>query len=315
MHIGIYGLGSIARRHIRNISKVLCERGEDFQIDVFRHEGRVIEDRDIKTMVSNVYSTDQIYDRHYDIVFITNPTAKHYETIRKCIPYTKHMFIEKPVFDRYDKDIAGLHLKQGSVYYVACPLRYTSVIQYLKMNVKPEDVISVRAISSSYLPEWRPGIDYRKTYSAHKSLGGGVAIDLIHEWDYLIHLFGMPQKVLYAGGKYSNLDIDSDDLAVYVGLYNNRIIELHLDYFGRKTMRELLVYTADDTIHADLMDGKITYLKTGKVIESDETRDDYQCKEIEHFLAIIDGEIDNDSSIQHAADVLKIAESYGEYMS
>lgn len=312
MRIGIIGLGSIAKRHIRNVTDVLTQKRERFQIDVFRHSEQTIEDVDIQALVSNVYSMDQITDKYYDICFITNPTSKHYETIKKCVPHTKHMFIEKPVFEQFDKDIARLHLNQGSIYYVACPLRYTLAMQYIKNNINIKDVISARAISSSYLPEWRPGMDYRNTYSAQKSLGGGVAIDLIHEWDYLIDLFGMPEKVLYAGGKFSKLDIDSDDLAVYMGIYDDRIVEVHLDYFGRKAMRELLLYTVDDIIRADLLQGKISYLKCGDTIDLSETRNSYQCRELEHFFDIIDGKIENDSSIEHAVEVLKIAENQGE---
>ena len=56
-------------------------------------------------------------------------------------------------------------------------------------------VYSARVLCSSYLPGWRPGVDYRTVYSAHKDMGGGVTIDLIHEWDYLVELFGKPEKM------------------------------------------------------------------------------------------------------------------------
>ncbi len=60
-----------------------------------------------------------------------------------------------------------------------------------------------RVICSSYLPDWRPGVDYRTVYSAHKAMGGGVTIDLIHEWDYLVELFGVPQQLYNFKGTYS----------------------------------------------------------------------------------------------------------------
>ncbi|WP_298654045.1 Gfo/Idh/MocA family oxidoreductase, partial [uncultured Proteiniphilum sp.] len=61
-------------------------------------------------------------------------------------------------------------------------------------------------------PDWRPNTDYKKSYSAKKEEGGGVSIDLIHEWDYLIYLFGFPQEVYNLQGKFSHLDINSEDL-------------------------------------------------------------------------------------------------------
>lgn len=312
MRIAFWGLGSIAKRHIRNIHHLLVEKGDVLQIDVFRHENVKIEEADINSIVSNVYLSDQIKDKYYDVIFITNPTSLHFETIKKCVAHTDHMFIEKPVFENCDENIKELRLKDGSVYYVACPLRWTSVIQYIKNNVDLNSVFSVRAISSSYLPDWRPGTDYRKTYSAHKNMGGGVSIDLIHEWDYLTYLFDMPDSVLYAGGKFSDLEIDSDDLAVYAGNYKNRIVELHLDYFGRKTVRELILYTSDEVIHANLTKGQINYLREGNRIDLFEERDEYQKREMRHFLDIVERKVQNDSTIEHAIKVLKIAKNYRE---
>ena len=60
------------------------------------------------------------------------------------------------------------------------------------------------------------GVDYRTVYSARRAMGGGVTIDLIHEWDYLVDLFGRPQEVYNFKGTYSELEIDSDDLSVYI---------------------------------------------------------------------------------------------------
>lgn len=312
MRIAFWGYGSIAKRHIKNLKEILDERGIQSQIDVFRHASGEIDDPAVRNFITAIYKQSDLGNKEYDVIFITCPTSLHYEAIQKCAAHAKHLFIEKPVFSDVNTDISNLNLKKDSVYYVACPLRYAAVLQYLKENVDIERVFSVRAISSSYLPDWRTGIDYRNTYSAQKSLGGGVAIDLIHEWDYLTMLFGIPEKIMYVGGKFSALEIDSDDIAAYIGIYKDKLIELHLDYFGRKTMRECVLYLPDETIKADIVNGKLEYLKSGKCIDLQEDRDAYQKRELEHFLDIIDGDCENDSNIQHAIKVLNIAKGRWE---
>ena len=309
MNIAFWGLGSIASRHIVNVAAVLKSKNVHFTIDVFRHEVKPISNPQIKNLVNNLFSEDEFENNGttYDIIFITNPTALHFDTIKRCIPYAKHLFIEKPVFEKWNENIDELQMNKDSIYYVACPLRYTAVLQYVKENIDFNNVISIRAISSSYLPDWRPEIDYRNTYSAHTELGGGVSIDLIHEWDYLTYFFGMPEKTLYVGGKYSDLEINSDDLAAYVGIYKDKLIELHLDYYGRKSVRECMLFMKEDTVIADITNGKVKYLNAGETIDLTEERNAFQKREIEHFFDIIDGKIQNDSTIQHAVDVLKIA--------
>jgi predicted dehydrogenase len=258
-----------------------------------------------------LYTDELPAGRKYDVVFVTNPTSMHYETVEKFAAHTKSFFIEKPVFDSTTVDENIFETIKNIPSYVACPLHYNAVLQYVKQNVNPNDVICARVMSSSYLPDWRPGQDYRKTYSAHKDMGGGVSIDLIHEWDYLTWLFGMPTECHSMINKVSNLEIDSDDLAIYIGKNDKITFELHLDYFGRQTQRTLDLFTADDTIHCDLISGMVNYMKSGKTIKLESERNAFQIAEIEHFFEIINNKTINDSTPEHAYQVLKIAK--GEF--
>lgn len=309
MKIAFCGLGSISKRHIRNVCEILLNRNVDFEIDLYRHDLICVDDEDISRLVNAVYLNEELENSGvlYDVCFVTNPTAKHYDTIRCWLDHTKHMFIEKPVFDKALNNIHDMGFKTCSVYYVACPLRYMSVIRYLKENIDFKKVHAIRAISSSYLPEWRPNTDYRKSYSASRELGGGVAIDLIHEWDYIVHLIGTPKKVHYVSTKVSTLEIDSDDIACYIGEYDDKIVEVHLDYLGRKSIRECTLFMEDDTVVADLINGRVSFLYKGLTIELSEDRDCFQKREIEHFFSIIEGQIENDSTVEQANEVLKIA--------
>lgn len=299
------GIGSIAKRHINNLRTVCEKRDLNVQIDAFRRSGSTSE----VPGVDHVYTDMSEISGRYDAVFITNPTEFHLDTLRTFHDLSDHFFIEKPLVSVNQlSTIPDFPWREDAVYYVACPLRYNAVIQYIAENIDPKKVISVRSISSSYLPDWRPGQDYRDTYSAHKDLGGGVSIDLIHEWDYLTFLFGKPLAVRSMIGKKSSLEIDSDDYAIYIGEYEDRIMELHLDYFGRKTIRKIELFMDDDTVIGDIAANKISFLVSGKTIDFNEVRDDFQRRELDHFLDMIFCGKDNDSSYSHAYDVLKLTQ-------
>ncbi len=302
VNVCFVGLGSIAGRHIHNLKELL---GEDVEIDAVRSgRGKKLSPELEENLSGIYYSPGEAKDR-YDAVFITNPTGMHYDTLQSFLPKSDCFFIEKPVFQSGTEDLTPFR-KENKIYYVACPLRYTNVIQYLKKNIDFSEVYSMRCISSSYLPDWRPGTDYRKTYSAHKAMGGGVSIDLIHEWDYIHYLTGSPEKVKSLILRKSDLEIDSDDLAIYIAEYADKAVELHLDYLGRKPIRKLELFMREDTICADLISQKIEWLCEGKVLDLAQERNDFQKKELMHFLDIISGRAECDNGLEEACSILRI---------
>ncbi|MCI9098356.1 MAG: Gfo/Idh/MocA family oxidoreductase [Lachnospiraceae bacterium] len=303
MKVCFIGVGSIAKRHIRNLRAICKERGIELSIDAFRRTYKPGED------IDRIYCDEKNMPADYDAIFITNPTDQHFDTLKRFHDRGKHFFIEKPVVTLFQiMEAREFQLNRDAVYYVACPLRYNAVIQWVKRNVNPDDVISVRSISSSYLPEWRPGQDYRNTYSAHKDMGGGVSIDLIHEWDYLTYLFGWPKNVHSLTGKISSLEIDSDDYAIYIAEYKDKIVELHLDYFGRKTIRKIQLFTKNDTIVGDIANNKIKFLFNGQEIDFHEERDDFQKRELRFFLDMITGKTIIEDGYHHGINVLNLTQ-------
>lgn len=308
-HIAFVGMGSIGKRHLMNVCQLITSQGGTYSIDLYRSSVTRELPENVEKLISNQYLCSQNIQREYDMVFITNPTSLHLETAVKFRPFTKAFFIEKPVFDTFDVEEYIIALLDEIPSYVACPLRYNPVLQYVKHHVDLEKVISVRAMSSSYLPDWRPGQDYRETYSAHAELGGGVDIDLIHEWDYLTWIFGMPTECLGIAGRFSNLEINSNDTALYVAKNDELTYELHLDYFGRKTQRMLEIFTQDDTIQCDIVGGIVSYLKGENTLDFNSDRNTFQLAEIQHFFDIAEGRTANDSSVRHGIEVLKLTKA------
>lgn len=307
--IAFVGLGSIAKRHIKNVCDYILSCGNTFSIDLYRSNLDHPISEEIQPLVAASYLYSGEVQRDYDMVFITNPTSLHLETAVKFRPHTKSLFIEKPVFNGFEIDDAIIKKLDEIPSYVACPLHYNPVLQYVKQNINLSKVISVRGMSSSYLPDWRPGQDYRQTYSAHADLGGGVDIDLIHEWDYLTWIFGMPTQCLGIAGTFSNLEIDSNDTALYIAKNDKMTFELHLDYFGRKAQRTLDIFTHDETIQCDIVAGTVTYMKEGNTITFNSDRNAFQMAEIKHFFDIVEGRTENDSNVEHGMKVLKLTKT------
>lgn len=304
------GIGSIAKRHIRNIRELAKERNCELSIDAFRRKDSTLSG--IEGEFRRIYTEYEKLPNNYNAIFITNPTEFHLDSLLAVRDKTKTFFIEKPLTSlRKMKQVCELTLPEDSVCYVACPLRYTKVIEFFEEFVKKNHIFGVRCICSSFLPEWRKGEDYRNSYSANAEMGGGVSIDLIHEWDYIKHLFGLPKRIAYCKGKKSSLEVNCEDTALYIAEYKDMFVEIHLDYFGRKSIREIMVFTEHDTVVGDLLNSQVVFQKAKKVIKFEENRDDFQKKELVHFLDIMQSR-KSDNSIWDAYKTIQLAQGIVE---
>lgn len=302
INIAIVGFGSIGQRHYSNLIQILKDRNLEFKIDLIRHQ-KNNEDFNKPEYIDNVILMEEVIDKFYDFIIISNPTDMHFDTLRLLLHKSEHFFIEKPIFDRLDYEIDYI-INFNKLIYVACPLRHTDLYKYLKNNLNGK-INSVRVISSSYLPDWRKNSDYKKSYSAKKS--GGVTLDLIHEWDYLIDLFGEPHSVSNFKDKVSNLDVFSDDLSIYIAKYNGFYVELHLDYFGRFPIRELLIMLENETIKLDFIYNHLEYLISGQRIQFEENRNQMYVNELNYFFDLIIEKSSNMNDMNRALVTLKTA--------
>lgn len=296
------GLGSISTKHIKDLSSITNERGIECGISVLRRKTSELPPDLLSYNITQITELDSTI---YDAAFITNPTNLHFQIMEQLKDKTKFYFIEKPIFECIDYDWKTLGINDKNAY-VACPMRHSTVFKKLKEIVDTNKVFSARLICSSYLPDWRPNIDYRKNYSAIKALGGGVTLDLIHEIDYMAGLFGLPEKVMNVHGKYSDLEIDSDDLSVYIAQYKDKLCEVHLDYFGRKYQRKCELYTSKCSYVADFKEETIE-ISDGTVLNCQQDDKTNLYREMEYFVNFITANVsENINTPEHAFEVLKI---------
>ena len=298
------GLGSIGRRHLKNLAAAAEARGLDLHVVALRHANSPLPE-DVAGLVDDqCLSVDGL--PHVDLAFICNPSQQHLGTLRELEGKADRFFVEKPVFTAPLPESELGCLADERRYYVACPLRHTRVFSALADFVSQNSVFAVRSICSSYLPEWRPGADYRKLYCATAE-SGGVKLDLVHDFDYLFSIFGIPEDFASREGKFSDLEVAGPDSVAFMARYDRTLVELHLDYFGRVPQRYSEVYTKDDTVRFDFIDASVSWLKSGKRLSFADARNDFQMREIEQFLdfALLGGE--NVNSIPFANKVISIA--------
>ncbi len=135
LNVCFVGVGAIAKRHIRNLKKVCEKRNIYLRIDALRHGDYDTQETECLG-ICNGYKDCSEMKKVYDVFFITNPTALHLETLEKLSGFGRHFFIEKPICSLGQlKRACALDLTKNAVYYVACPLRYNAVIQYINWKI------------------------------------------------------------------------------------------------------------------------------------------------------------------------------------
>ncbi len=303
------GLGSIGTRHLKNLHTICEKQGLTLCAHALRSDLQRPLRPGVAELLAAQFTTleDPAALPRYDMAFITNPTSLHAAALELVRGRAGALFIEKPIFSAEEtgRNLSDL-LPAGQKAYVAAPMRWCGAMLALKKHLPDLHPYCARVICSSYLPDWRPGVDYRTVYSAHKAMGGGVTIDLIHEWDYLVELFGKPERLYNLRGQYSELEIDSDDVSLYIAQYPHLLAEVHLDYFGRGYRRSIELFCPTGSAVADFGAGTLT-LPDGTVEDCQEHVNERYIREMEYFLHYaLTGEGESLNTPATALDVLKL---------
>lgn len=297
MKVLIIGLGSIARKHI-NALKSISPESSIYGL----RSSRKSEDYE---SVINIYSRDNLESFNFDFVIISSPTSFHLGDIRLCLNLNIPLFVEKPVFNTLK---VGNILKETKDIptYIGCNLRFLDSIQYVKTFVEENKKLKINEVNSyfgSYLPSWRPNIDFRQSYSANENLGGGVHLDLIHEIDYIKWIFGLPNEIHKTLTKKSSLSINSIDYANYTLVYNNFSSSVILNYYRKDSKRFLEILYENFTLEVDLLKNEV--FKNGESIYySNQTMLDTYSKQMKYFLENRTNKLFN--NINEAYETLKI---------
>ncbi|PUZ21203.1 Predicted dehydrogenase [Chitinophaga costaii] len=301
MNVLIFGLGSIGQKHIR----VLLEIGGGGTNIYALRSG--LSDK-IVPGVTNITSMEEA-GVMFDFIIVANPTSTHYYTLEKLLGYQIPVFIEKPLFHALQPGhtLVEEFVKRGIKTYIACNLRFHPCIIFLKNMLASGDhrINEVNVYAGSYLPEWRPGVNFREVYSANAEMGGGVHLDLIHELDYIVWLLGKPLSAKATFTRKSSLNLNAVDYANYLLEYEGYTVNVVLNYYRRKAKRTFEIVFEDKTIIADIQGQKVW--DDDNLVFSANVDALYTYREqMKYFLSCLKDDSSLMNDIQSAFDVLKI---------
>lgn len=301
MKVLIIGIGSIGRKHISAIRTI----SSDIEIVALRHKP----DAEAYHNVQNIYSLDKINVSNFDFAIVANPTSQHKATLSKLIEYHIPLFIEKPLHSSLDIEQLVDQIQSSKILtYVACNLRFLDCLVFAKELARNQylgQLNEVNVYCGSYLPDWRPETDFKKSYSAIPEMGGGVHIDLIHELDYIYWIFGSPKQTRKCFSNKSSLNIAAFDYANYLMEYNDFSVNVILNYYRRDVKRNMELVFENDTVEVDLLKNQVK--KKKEVLFSSEQRiNDTYIPQMSYFIDCIKKKQTSMNTVKDAFNVLKI---------
>jgi predicted dehydrogenase len=177
--------------------------------------------RNLRSLGAEVTVADVDFDLRtvpgFDGMVVATPSALHRDHAIAALASGATVLVEKPLATSVD-GLDELVRAAGNRLTVGYNLRLHTPVERVRdlvVSGRVGTVALVRVWFGSWLPDWRPHVDYRGTYSARAALGGGVLFDASHELDLLGWLFGFEWTVTGASlMRRSSLDIDVEDTAL-----------------------------------------------------------------------------------------------------
>ncbi|MGY3926378.1 Gfo/Idh/MocA family protein [Aeromonas simiae] len=316
--IAVIGLGNISVRHRKNL-KLLYPSATIYGMSASGCCSRgTVSDCDV--LVSSI---EELIEHHVDFVIIASPATFHAPYAISLIKAGIPVLIEKPIAASIaDCDAIRMACRENNT-----PVSVGYCLRYLPSAIVVKDLLDEQGIgriynaqieTGQYLPDWRPSKDFRSSVSAREELGGGVLLELSHEFDYIQWLLG-PLQVEHAILRSSEeLGLSVEDMAdVMFSSATGVIANIHLDFLQRKAHRKCRLIGSEGSLEWDLIQNSVSLSSSEgiKVIYDDSGWDKNQMYlgMIIDFVNLIQGAKNQSISIDDAIRTVALIEQIKKY--
>jgi predicted dehydrogenase len=313
MKFVIAGLGSIGRRHLRN----LVSLGEK-DVLLYRTHLSTMPEEDLAGF-KTVSDFQQALDTKPDAVIVSNPTSMHLDIAIPAAKAGVHLLLEKPVSHSLEcvDELTALEKLKNLQILVGFQFRFHPTLIKMKELLSENAIgtpVSCRAHWGEYLPNWHPWEDFRNSYAAKPELGGGVALTLSHPFDYLRWIMGEVDSLWAFTSDSKDLLIGSESTAE-IGLQfsGGATGSVHLDYIQQPGSHTLDIIGSRGSLRWDNATGELKLFQAGNkewtsfFPPAGFERNDLFVAEMKAFLAMLRGETASPCSLADGISALEIA--------
>jgi predicted dehydrogenase len=321
----VAGLGSIGRRHLRN----LITLGEK-DIVLLRSHRATLPDGELAGYPVETNLAEALQKHKPDAVIVANPTSMHLDVAIPAAEVGCHILLEKPISHSLERVsiLQQTAEKSGSKILVGFQFRYHPTLNEARELIQSNalgKILTVHAHWGEYLPQWHPWEDYRQSYAARAELGGGAIVTLTHPLDYLRYLLGEVESLWSFNGHISPLEIDVEDIAeIGLRFASGAVGGIHVNYFQRPPAHRLEIIGTNGTLRWDNADGILHFYRFSSpfgsyadqppapVIESFYPPEDFERNQLfvaqtRHFIETARGEKEPVCSLEDGVMALRLA--------
>jgi predicted dehydrogenase len=312
MKILIAGLGSIGRRHLRNLL-ALGER----DILLYRSRQSTLPEEELSPFPTFM-DLEEALAHGPEAVVIATPTSLHLDVAIPAARQGCHLLFEKPVthsFDRVDELQSAVKENRVRVL-VGFQFRFHPGLRRIAEFLQVQNLgrpLWARAHWGEHLEGWHPWEDYRRSYSARADLGGGVINTLCHPLDYLRWFFGPAAEVSANKAHLSKLELQHVEDTADIGLrcHSGVFASVHLNYIQKPPSHNLMIVCEEGILLWDNQDGAVRVLRAGveeQVFPAPQgfERNSLFMEEMKHFLAVARGEEQSVCTLEDGIEILKL---------
>jgi len=245
LKIGVIGLGSMGKNHVR-----VCSEKENIKIkgvsDINITTAKMIAEKfDIKAFFDYKEMINQI-----DAAIIATPTSSHYKIALDLLNNGKHVLVEKPICDTIDKsaELVKKAYENNLVLAVGHIERHNPATKFVKDSIDEGKFGELITLTSKRVSNF-PG----------RIKDVGVMMDLgIHDIDIMHFLAGEVKSVYAKAGKF-NKNIDYEDHANIVLNFENEVCGIiEVNWLTPMKIRKMFLTCSENFVEIDYIEQSVT---------------------------------------------------------